>query len=221
MRSIWQAFIFQHFGKLKKTRYLDLFLHMPRKNLIRCNNLPYHVTSRANNKEWFALPLEQVWDISQQCLKEANQKHTVEIIAFVLMNNHYHLLLRTPNANLDLFMYEFNKRLALQLKSTSAHMNHVLGGRYKWCLIHSQNYFLNCYRYIYQNPLRAGIVSHCETYPFSTLNTLVFGKNFGVPIHDALGFKDPFMLSWINASIDEEEINFVKKGLARSEFKEL
>ena len=83
---------------------------MPRKNLIRCNNLPYHVTSRANNKEWFALPMDQVWKICQDCLKAAFDLHKVEIIAFVLMNNHYHLILRTPDANLDQFMYEFNKR---------------------------------------------------------------------------------------------------------------
>jgi putative transposase len=194
---------------------------MPRKNLIRCNNLPYHVTSRANNKEWFALPLDQVWAISQRCLKEAYEKHKVEVIAFVLMNNHYHLLIRTPDANLDLFMYEFNKRLANQLKLSTSQINHVLGGRYKWCLIQSQKYFLNCYRYIYQNPMRAGVVQKCESYPYSTLNALVTGTKFSVPIHDSIGFKDPYILRWINEKIDEEELGLVKRGLARSELKTL
>lgn len=194
---------------------------MPRKNLIRCNNLPYHVTSRANNQEWFKLPMEQVWDICQKSLKEAHEKHKVEIISFVLMSNHYHLMIRTPDANLDQFMYEFNKRLAFRLKDSQTNLNHVLGGRYKWCLIHSQQYFLNCYRYVYQNPLRAQIVERCEHYPFSTLNALIKGSPFAVPLHDAIGFKDPFMLNWINARIDEEELIVVKKALAKSELKAL
>jgi len=194
---------------------------MPRKLLIRCNNLPYHVTSRANNKEWFNLPLEQVWDICQKSLAEAYDKHKVEIISFVLMNNHYHLLIRTPDANLDDFMYEFNKRLAFGLKDSSTHLNHILGGRYKWCLIHSQQYFLNCYRYVYQNPLRAQIVQRCEHYPFSTLNLLIGGKPFAVPVHDFVGFKDPYILNWINEKIEEEELMVVKNALARSELKTL
>lgn len=52
--------------------------------------------------------MDEVWQICLDCMKEAHQKHKVEVISFVLMSNHYHLLLRTPDANLDLFMYEFN-----------------------------------------------------------------------------------------------------------------
>jgi putative transposase len=192
---------------------------MPRKNLIRCNNLPYHVTSRANNKEWFALPMERMWTISQHCLKQANEIHKVEVLAFVLMSNHYHLLVRTPEANLDLFMYEFNKRIAQELKFSSSHINHILGSRYKWCLIHSQQYYLNCYRYIYQNPRRALIVQRCEDYPYSTLHSLVHNKPFSVPIHDAMGFKDRHTLNWINEKIDDVENELLKKGLRRSELR--
>lgn len=193
---------------------------MPRKNLIRSNNLPYHVTSRANNQKWFELPLNKVWDICQECLKLANELHPVEIISFVLMSNHYHLLVRTPDANLDQFMYEFNKRLAKSLKTKTDNINHLLGGRYKWCLIHSQKYFGNCYRYVYQNPKRAMITERCENYPYSTLHCIVYNKNFVVPIFDQMGFKDPHTLNWLNESMNEEA-DLIKKALQKSEFKEL
>ncbi len=194
---------------------------MPRKNLIRSKQLPYHVTTRANNQRWFSLPLNEVWEISQKCIKEAYDFHPVEIISFVLMSNHYHLLLRTPDVNLDQFMYEFNKRLAHNLKSETNNINHILSGRYKWCLIQSQNYFGNCYRYIYQNPKRAMLTDRCEDYPFSTLHYIVSNKNFVVPIFDQTEFNDPHLLNWLNEKIDETESMQLQKGLRKSEFKGL
>ncbi len=165
--------------------------------------------------------MERVWTISQQCLKEAFDKHRVEVISFVLMNNHYHLMVRTPEANLDQFMYEFNKRLAARIKISTENINHLMGGRYKWCLIESQKYFLNCYRYVYQNPKRALVTDRCEFYPYSTLHTQVFNIDFPIPIHDSVGFKDPHLLHWINERINKEETELLKKGLRRSEFKTL
>lgn len=194
---------------------------MPRKPLIRSNHLPYHVTSRANNQQWFTMPMNEVWDLCQRCLKEAYEKHKVEVISFVLMSNHYHLILRTPEANLDLFMYEFNKRLAFNLRDNTGSINHLLGGRYKWCLIQSQNYFGNCYRYVYQNPKRAKITNRCENYPYSTLHCIVYNKKFVVPIFDQMGFKDDYGLNWLNEVINEEEVASIKKGLRKTEFKEL
>jgi putative transposase len=194
---------------------------MPRKQLIRSHILPYHVTSRSNNKKWFSLPLEQVWKICTDSLKEAHEKHNVEIISFVLMSNHYHMIVRTPEGNLDLFMYEFNKRVAQKLKVSSENINHILGGRYKWCLIQSQKYLGNCYRYVYQNPRRALITDRCENYPYSTLHCIVYNKKFVVPLFDQMGFKDPFMLNRLNAKVDEEEILALKKSLYRSELTEL
>lgn len=194
---------------------------MPRKPLIRCNSNPYHVTSRANNREWFTLPMDEVWGICLDTFKEANFKHKIELISFVLMSNHYHMMVRTPDANLDLFMYEFNKRLAFKLRDTSTNINHLLGGRYKWCLIKNNHYLYNCYRYVYQNPLRASLASRCEEYPYSTLNCLVYNREFSIPIFDQLGFKDPYMLNWLNSDINEDELVALKNGLYRSELVEL
>jgi putative transposase len=189
---------------------------MPRKPLIRSKNLPYHITARAHNKEWFALPMPEMWFLTQAALEEAVAIHPVEIISFVLMGNHYHMLLLTPAGNLDSFMYEFNKRLALKIKQRTGQINRIFGGRYKWCLIQSQQYFLNCYKYVYQNPVRAKIVENCEDYPFSTLRTLVKNVQFRVPIHDRYGFKDEFGLRWLNQKIDAEEEMALKKSLSKS-----
>jgi putative transposase len=191
---------------------------MPRKLLIRSENLPYHVTARSHNKDQFPLPLNQVWKISKQCFSESHAVHPINLVSFVLMNNHYHMLLFTPNANLDKFMYEFNKRFALKIQAEARVMNQVFGGRYKWCLIQSQQYLSNCYRYVYQNPVRAGLVKRCQDYPFSTLHTFVNHNNFSIPIHDKFGFKDEHGLRWLNADIGDYELTTLKKNLSKSIF---
>lgn len=189
---------------------------MPRKNLIRSNNLPYHVTARSNNKEWFTLPMPEMWKVVQDSLREAIEVHRVEVIAFVLMGNHYHMLLLTPEGNLDSFMYELNKRLALKIKTSTGQINRIFGGRYKWCLIQSQHYLINCYKYVYQNPVRAGLVQYCEDYPFSTLRCLISNVRFSIPIHDKYGFKDEYGLRWLNQKIDFEEEEALRNGLSKS-----
>ena len=189
---------------------------MPRKKLIRSKTLPYHVTARSNNKEWFQLPLNQVWELSKESLKEASEVHPVELISFVLMSNHYHMLLTTPQGNLDGFIYEFNKRLALKIKAKSGQINRIFGGRYKWCLIESQKYLINCYRYIYQNPVRAGVVTRPEDYEFSSLRAILGRSKFSVPLHDRYGFKDEYGLNWLNETIDSVELEDLRKKLYRS-----
>lgn len=142
---------------------------MPRKVLIKSSNHYYHVTTRSNHRHWFALPLDRVWEIACNALHIAQTKTDSQIAQFVLMSNHYHLLIKTPRANLDCFMYFFNKKFSDQLRKESKHINRMFGGRYNHCLITNNSYLINVYRYIYQNPLRAKIVKLCQDYPYSTL----------------------------------------------------
>jgi putative transposase len=190
---------------------------MPRKPLIRSEHLPYHVTSRSHNKEAFALPIENVWSLALKSIAEAHAAHPVEVVSFVLMSNHYHLLLYTPKGNLDLFMYEFNKRLAQSIQRESKNINQVFGGRYKWNLIENKQYFSNCYRYVFQNPVRAGLVFRCEDYRYSTLACSYKNINFPIPIHDKFGFKDEFVLSWLNESLKEKDLLVLRKKLKRTQ----
>lgn len=189
---------------------------MPRPLTIRQAIFPYHVTIRSNDKKWFELPLEDVWAIALRALEAAYKTHKVEVISFVLMSNHYHMLLTTPEANIDKFMQDFNTRFAKGIKYRVKDRAHVWGNRYHWCLIKTTPYFANCYRYVYQNPIRAGVVERAENYPYSTLHYLMKGKKFVIPIFDKYGFKDEFGLRWINDKI--ESCDDIKNGLKKREF---
>jgi putative transposase len=52
---------------------------MPRKKLIYTDQFPYHVTARSNNKEWFYLPISEVWNIFTSKLCEASLKFKFQI----------------------------------------------------------------------------------------------------------------------------------------------
>jgi len=173
---------------------------MPRKKLIRSDQFPYHVTSRSNNKEWFYIPIECVWSYCNTLLNEGKIKFNVQIDAFVLMRNHYHLCIRTPESNIDLFMRYFNKNLAQNIARHAKRINRIFGGPYKWSLITKEAYYLNVIRYIYQNPLRANIVDFCEQYPYSDLKEQKFS---------------PEMFNWINKTISKREVSLTSKNLKK------
>jgi putative transposase len=192
---------------------------MPRKNLIRTSEYFYHITTRSNHKEWFDIPLDYVWIIAIKSFKKAQKNNPAKISQFVLMANHYHLLIRTPNNDIDQFMYHFNKTFSDLLRIASNKENRMFGSNYKWSLIKNHRYFHNVFRYIYQNPLRAGITEQCENYPYSTLHYT--SNNIETPFDFTKLDQLESNLSFINEKLDFEKSNQIKKGLRKSIFKEV
>lgn len=191
---------------------------MPRKKLIRTDQYFYHVTTRSNNKEWFSLPLDRVWKISQESFKKAQEHHPSVVSQYVLMANHYHLLIRTPNCDIDQFMFWFNKTFSDLLRLRSGYENRMFGSHYKWSLIAHSRYFNNVFRYIYQNPLRAGLVDRCEDYPYSTLFYTHRKKNPGFEFKKISQLEDNLEL--INDFFDLEKQQIVRLGLKRATYAE-
>lgn len=192
---------------------------MPRKNLIKTSEYYYHVTTRANHKHWFALPLEQVWTISIKSFNKALTHHPAIVSQYVLMANHYHLLIKTPNADIDKFMYWFNKTFSDLMRAATGTENRMFGSNYKWSLITTERYFYNVFRYIYQNPIRAGIVNKCEIYPYSThfyvRNSIPIPFAFS-PLDELEGDSD-----FLNDPLSVEKSEIITKGLKYTYFKEI
>jgi putative transposase len=188
---------------------------MSKKLFICSTNHLYHVALRPYHKEPFPLPIKKIWELAKYSFKEVNEIYPINLVSFVLMNNHYHMLLYTPNGNLDWFIREFNKKLAFKIQIEAGIINQIFDDHYKWCLIQSAQYFSNCYRYVYQNPVRAGLVKLCEDYPFSTLQSLMGRSDFSIPVHDKFGFKDGHGLMWLNKIIHGQELDSLKKNLSR------
>ena len=192
-------------------------ISMPRKTLIRTKLYPYHVVSRSNHKWWFSCDLSEVWKISISSLAHAQSCYPVNLHAFVLMQNHYHLLLDTPNEDIDSFMYEFNKMFSLLLRKKTRLINRMFGGRYKWSLVKDDISYWYVLRYIFQNPVAANICQNVFDYPYSSIrHSEMISKLKFKPFVDILNKKN---LSSIKNIFNQEQREIIQRALYRSEFK--
>jgi REP element-mobilizing transposase RayT len=128
----------------------------------------YHVTSRGNQKQSvFFSP----WDKARflDCLDEAHEKLDLLVHSYCLMENHYHLMLETRQANLSKIMHFINTSFTVYLNKRYKRVGHLFQGRFKAILLEAETYAQELSRYIHLNPLRAGIVRRPEDYPWSSL----------------------------------------------------
>jgi putative transposase len=113
-----------------------------------------------------------------ETLDEACQKTGWLVHAWILMSNHYHLVLRTPQANLVAGMSWLQNTYTRRFNVRNQLWGHVFGGRYKAVLVESRefgsgDYLSNLIDYVHLNPTRAGIVNadtqSLVDYPWSSL----------------------------------------------------
>lgn len=199
---------------------------MPRAPLIRTASLPYHVVARSNNREWFYLPTELTWEIFSELLCKVVAEYRIKIHAFVLMSNHFHLLATTPEKNLDEAMLYFMRETAREINRTSSRINHIFGGPYKWSVITHKRYYEHAVRYVYQNPVKAGIVDKVESYPFSTLLYLYTSKKLRFPIAESCFDRDGVMdlalwqrLHFLNTRYTDDEEDSIRRAFRHSQFR--
>jgi putative transposase len=199
---------------------------MPRKPLQRSNLLPYHITARANNRERFPLPLEEIWEvITNECLV-LSLVYEVEFHALVLMPNHFHMLVTTPVHELGDVMDVFMTSIARTVNLNSGRLGHLFGGPYYGSVIGNSRYFGHALKYVYRNPVKAKLSQFVEDYPYSTLRGLLGYSALPFPIHFTrtpmdlslpIFETDPF-LSWLNKPFPIESEDRIRKGLKRRIF---
>ena len=85
------------------------------------------------------------------------------------MDNHYHLLVETPDANLSKGMRQLNGMYTQIFNRAHHRVGHVFQGRYKAILIDKDSYLLELSRYIVLNPVRARMVRSAEEWPWCAL----------------------------------------------------
>jgi putative transposase len=92
----------------------------------------------------------------------------VEIYAYCLMDNHYHLLLSTPTAGLSRAMRHLDGIYTQKFNRVHNRDGPLFRGRYKAILIDAEEYFLSVVRYIHKNPVAAGVVSDMDRHRWNS-----------------------------------------------------
>ncbi len=88
--------------------------------------------------------------------------------ASCLRDNHYHLLIETPEANVSHGMRQLNGVYTQRFNRQHQRVGHLFQGRYKAILIERESYLLELCRYVVLNPLRAHMVEQLAHYPWSS-----------------------------------------------------
>lgn len=192
---------------------------MPRKHLIRTSDSPYHVTGRSNNKDFFYIDSDSLWAIFMECFEQAQLQFECRFHAFVLMSNHYHLIISTPLSNLDAVMNYLQRETSRKVNKKTSRINHFFGGPYKWSLISSESYYWNALKYIFRNPVRAGLSASVSDYPYSSLNFTP--QKFKFHLVDFFNNKNIAIdldRDWLNEPYLKEVETNIQAALRRREF---
>ena len=108
-----------------------------------------------------------------EILCKACKLHKVDIHAYCLMDNHYHLLIETSLENLSLFMRQVNSNYAIYFNKRYKRVGHLWQGRYKSWYIINDDYLYSLFKYIEYNPVDAKIANNIGEYPFTLLGTII------------------------------------------------
>ena len=147
-------------------------------------NAFYHVTCRGNDRRViFRDDHDRTRFLAQ--LENALEIFSVRLHAFVLMSNHFHLIVETPKANLSEFMRQFNISYTGYYNRRHGRIGHLYQGRFKAIVVDKDSYLLELSRYVHLNPIRikakrqrseAERIGEVSRYRWSSLSGYLDGK---------------------------------------------
>lgn len=127
----------------------------------------YHVTSRGNEqRSIFYTDDDRLAFLT--FLGEAARRFGWSVTAWVLMTNHFHVVLQTPEPNLSKGMQWLNGTYAAWFNRRHDRSGHLFQGRFKAYIIERQTYYSEVLRYVVLNPVRAHMVKHPADYRWSS-----------------------------------------------------
>lgn len=145
---------------------------MPRPLRIEYPNAYYHVMNRGRARQTI-FPDEAYFEAFLATISEAHQRFGLQVLCYCLMPNHYHLLLKTPEANLGRAMRHVNGVYTQRHNRLKHTDGSLFRGRYKAICVEHDSYQLQLSRYIHRNPLEANLINELDQYPWSSYDYYV------------------------------------------------
>jgi putative transposase len=150
---------------------------MPRRQRLQVAGLPVHIIQRGNNRQACFFADEDCLFFLDHLARIAKRFHCA-LHAYVLMTNHFHLLLTSGlMAGPSLLMKFLGQRYVQYVNRQYKRTGSLWEGRFRSSLVQSERYVLGCYRYIELNSVRANMVKHPIEYPWSSYAANAAGKS--------------------------------------------
>lgn len=140
---------------------------MGRRPRVEFKGAIFHVIKRGNNREYiFRADNDKEFFLTY--LDHANDDGVFNLLGYVIMDNHYHLIIETKKKPLDKIMQQANNAYSKNYNKRYKRTDHVFGGRYKAILVKDDAYLLSLLRYVHQNPVRAKMCKQVKDYRWSS-----------------------------------------------------
>lgn len=192
-----------------------------RKSRIYSRTELYHVVDRGVNRQNIFYE-EDDKDKFMQLIKKYKEKYDVEIHNVVLMDNHFHLQIKTPGKNISKFMQVLTSIYARYFNKKYDRIGHLFQSRFLSEPILDDDYYKTVFRYILQNPVRANL---CKTMNYkwssyrlyksnnSLISNYIVEKYFGdlKTLYDFINIKNEDECLDIELKSSEKEFNLIKK----------
>lgn len=149
-------------------------------------------------------------------LKELSQKHKLQLLAFCIMDSHYHLILINSNNKMSDFMKDLNGQYGMFYRTRFGGKGYVFQGRFVSTLIQDEHYLKTSIAYALRNPVKAGLVSRADEYMWSSISEYFSNKKsqlIDVPFVEELFEQKVTLLLYIeNLNDDKLPVIYTRYG---------
>jgi putative transposase len=190
---------------------------MPRFARVVVPGEPYHVTHRGNHRGdvFFC---EEDREIYLAMLADASERYRLDIWAWCLMTNHVHLLVvPRERTSLALGIGKPHMRYSRRINTPRGWTGHLWANRFHSSILDGEHLW-NAVRYVEQNPLRAGLVSRCEEWPWSSARAHcgLLGEERDPLLSDTSPFPGwvEDWSAWINQRLDDQSAELLRRNTA-------
>lgn len=165
------------------------------------NGSIFHVFQRGNNKEYL-FKSDECKGMLIHIFKDFRLRYDYELLGYVVMDNHYHFIIKVNNDSLDEVMRVINIVFSKYINKSLKRTGHVYDSRYKCKRVDSDSYLLWLLRYIHRNPVRASMVKSVDDYFWSSH---FFYKTFNNDIVNT-----SYILNYISSSKAKAILGYMK-----------
>jgi putative transposase len=153
---------------------------MPRRQVPLIAGQYYHVYNRGNNRGDIFFDRNNYFYLLQR-FRECVANESAQVIAYVLMPNHYHFLLKALNDSLSGAMQKFSISYTKSINERFNRVGSLFQGAFEAKHVDNENYLRHLSRYIHLNPVRARICERPEQWEFSSYLEYVGRRNGTLP----------------------------------------
>lgn len=177
---------------------------MPRMARKKSESGIYHVIMRGINKQTVFVD-EEDNEKFMQVLIDCKNKSGYKLMAYCLMGNHLHLLIKEEKEELGLIFKRIGVRYVYWYNIKYKRSGHLFQDRFKSEPVDDAGYFLTVLRYIHQNPVKAGLCKDASEYKWSSYNDY---------LHDTGITDKEFVLTLFNKDNEKAKMlyeNYIKE----------